>query len=81
MANAHGLAATVHAIGDRANREVLNIYAEAVGAGLAPAHLRNRSEHVQLLHPADACRLAELGVIASMQPLQATSDMHIADQH
>jgi predicted amidohydrolase YtcJ len=79
-ANAHGLAATVHAIGDRANREVLDIFAE-VGAGLAPARLRNRIEHVQLLHPDDACRLAELGVIASMQPLHATSDMRIADQY
>lgn len=85
-ANAHGLAATIHAIGDRANREVLNIYTEArdklaVGAGLAPVRLRNRIEHVQLLHPDDAGRLAELGVIASMQPLHATSDMHIAEQH
>ncbi len=80
-ANAHGLAATVHAIGDRANREILDIYAETVEAGLALTHLPNRIEHVQLLHPADACRLAELGIVASMQPLHATSDMHIADQH
>lgn len=79
-ANAHGLAATVHAIGDRANREVLNIFAEARKV-LGRTGLRNRIEHVQLLHPDDACRLAELGVIASMQPLHATSDMHIADQH
>ena len=79
-ANAHGLAATVHAIGDRANREVLDIYAEARRT-LGETGLRNRIEHVQLLHPDDACRLAKLGVIASMQPLHATSDMHIADQH
>jgi hypothetical protein len=79
-ANAHGLAATVHAIGDRANREVLNIFAKARGgAGMPRPHIRNRIEHVQLLHPADACRLAELGVVASMQPLHATSDMHMAD--
>lgn len=78
-ANAHGLAATVHAIGDRANREVLNIYAE-VHSALGETGLRNRIEHVQLIHPDDACRLADLGVIASMQPLHATSDMHIADQ-
>ncbi len=84
-ANAHGLAAAIHAIGDRANREILNIYAEAravaVGAGSPRPHLRNRIEHVQLLHPDDAGRLAELGVIASMQPLHATSDMYIAEQH
>jgi predicted amidohydrolase YtcJ len=76
-ANAHGLAATVHAIGDRANREVLDIFAARklpIGAGVVTARLRNRIEHVQLLRPADACRLAELGVIASMQPLHATSD-------
>jgi predicted amidohydrolase YtcJ len=84
-ANAHGLAATVHAIGDRANREVLNIYAAAaqqVAADkLGETGLRNSIEHVQLIHPDDACRLAELGVIASMQPLHATSDMVIAEQH
>lgn len=84
-ANAHGLAATIHAIGDRANREILDIYAEAqaVGAGSPRPYnrLRNRIEHVQLLHPDDACRLAELGAIASMQPLHATSDMDIAEQH
>lgn len=79
-ANAHGLAATVHAIGDRAIREVLDIYKEARRA-LGVTGLRNRIEHVQLVHPDDACRLAELGVIASMQPIHATSDMHIADQH
>lgn len=79
-ANAHGLAATVHAIGDRANREVLDSYAAARGQ-LGETGLRNRIEHVQLLHPADACRLAELGVIASMQPLHATSDMDIAERH
>ncbi len=80
-ANAHGLAATVHAIGDRANREILDIYAETIGAGARPAHLRNRIEHVQLLHGDDAGRLAALGVIASMQPLHATSDMVMAEQH
>jgi len=79
-ANAHGLASTIHAIGDRANREVLNIYADARRI-LGETGLRNRIEHVQLIHADDACRLANLGVIASMQPLHATSDMYIADQH
>jgi hypothetical protein len=41
--------------------------------------IRHRIEHVQLIHPEDAPRLASLGVIASMQPLHATSDMHMAD--
>lgn len=79
-ANGHGLAATAHANGDRANREVLNSFAEARRM-LWKTGLPNRIEHVQLLHPNDACRLAELGLIASMQQLHATSDMHIADQH
>jgi predicted amidohydrolase YtcJ len=78
-ANQGGLAANIHAIGDRANREVLDIYAR-VRAQLGPSMLRNRIEHVQLLDPQDAGRLAELGVIASMQPIHATSDMRMADR-
>jgi predicted amidohydrolase YtcJ len=77
---AHGLAATDHAIGDRAVREVLNIYAQ-VRDKLGKTGLRNSIEHVQLIHSDDACRLAELDLIASMQPLHATPDMYIAEQH
>ena len=76
-----GLGMTVHAIGDRANHEVLNAYEQLRGYerehGL-PA-LRHRIEHVQILHPDDAARLARLNVIASMQPIHATSDMRAAD--
>ncbi|NLF51149.1 MAG: amidohydrolase [Leptolinea sp.] len=79
-ANSNGLAVAIHAIGDRANREVLNIFAEAKKQ-YPHSGLRNRIEHVQLLAPEDLGRLAELGVIASMQPLHATSDMYIADKH
>lgn len=79
-ANAHGLATAIHAIGDRANREILNIYAEA-RKRLPSTLLRNRIEHVQLLAPEDRGRLADLGVIASMQPIHATSDMDIAEKH
>ena len=46
-----------------------------------PSHLRHRIEHVQLLHPDDAPRLAQLDVIASMQPIHATSDMQMADDY
>jgi predicted amidohydrolase YtcJ len=78
-----GLGLTVHAIGDRANHEVLNAYEQLRGyerkRGL-PA-LRHRIEHVQVLHPQDAGRLAELNVVASMQPVHATSDMRMADQY
>ncbi len=43
--------------------------------------LRHRIEHVQLIHPEDAHRLAELNIIASMQPIHATSDMRMADRY
>jgi predicted amidohydrolase YtcJ len=83
-ASANGLSVTIHAIGDRANHDVLDVY-EAVREeefgqnqrGL----LRHRIEHVQLLHPSDLHRLAQLNVIASMQPIHATSDMDIADSY
>jgi predicted amidohydrolase YtcJ len=73
-----GIASFVHAIGDRANREVLNAIAVSRKAGQG-RHLRHRIEHTQLLHPDDVPRLAELGVIASMQPIHATQDMLLAD--
>jgi len=75
-----GIAAFVHAIGDRANREVLDAIeaSRRAGEGL---HLRHRIEHTQVLHPDDIPRLAELGVIASMQPIHATQDMLLADAH
>jgi len=77
-----GLSMTVHAIGDRANHEVLNAYQQLRGyekeKGLP--HLRHRIEHVQVLHPDDAPRLAQLNVIASMQPIHAPSDMFAADR-
>lgn len=77
-----GLGMTVHAIGDRANHEVLDAFEHLrnyeTEQGLP--HLRHRIEHVQVLHPDDVHRLAELNVIASMQPIHATSDMLIADQ-
>ncbi len=79
-ANRGGISANIHAIGDRANHEVLNIYADA-RRQQGKNGLRNRIEHVQLLAPQDYARLAELGVIASMQPIHATSDMLAADKY
>lgn len=82
-AAAGGLSLAVHAIGDRANRAVLDGLARLrqyeQQNGL-PA-LRHRIEHVQVIHPDDASRLAELGVAASMQPLHAPSDMLMADRY
>jgi hypothetical protein len=78
-----GLSMTVHAIGDRANHEVLDAYEQLRryerDQGLPP--LRHRIEHVQVLHADDAPRLAALDVIASMQPIHATSDMLMADKY
>jgi len=78
-----GLGMTVHAIGDRANHEVLDAYGQlrAYEREKGLPHLRHRIEHVQLLHPDDAQRLAQLDVIASMQPIHATSDMLMADRY
>jgi hypothetical protein len=84
LAAENGLSMAVHAIGDRANREVLDAY-ERLRAyerdHLGSPDLRHRIEHVQLIHPADAGRLGALNIIASMQPLHATSDMVMADRH
>lgn len=76
-----GLGMTVHAIGDRANHEVLNAYQHlrVYEKENHLPHLRHRIEHVQVVHPDDAPRLAQLDIIASMQPIHATSDMLMAD--
>jgi predicted amidohydrolase YtcJ len=83
QAAAGGLSLAIHAIGDRANHEVLTAFAHLrryeTEQGLP--HLRHRIEHVQVLHPQDYGRLSELGVIASVQPIHATSDMWMADRH
>ena len=73
---AGGLSLAVHAIGDRANRMVLDVLADVGGSGL-----RHRIEHVQLLHPNDVGRLAALGIVASMQPIHATQDHEMADRY
>jgi len=77
-----GLSMTVHAIGDRANHEVLNAYQQlrAYEKEKGLPHLRHRIEHVQVLHPDDVPRFAQLNVIASMQPIHAPSDMLIAER-
>jgi predicted amidohydrolase YtcJ len=64
----------IHAIGDRANREVLDIYEEAFKAHPEKKDLRWRIEHSQHLHPDDIPRFGLLGVIASMQGIHCTSD-------
>jgi len=70
----HGFQLCVHAIGDRANRETLDIFEAAFAGRDLPSGLRWRIEHAQHLDPDDIPRFAKLGVIASMQPIHATSD-------
>ena len=74
IAIAHGFQLCVHAIGDRANREVLDIYQQAFAAHPEAKNLRWRIEHAQHLNAADIPRFGKLGVIAAMQGIHCTSD-------
>jgi predicted amidohydrolase YtcJ len=68
-----GLSVAVHAIGDRANAELLDIFAE-VAKENGPRDRRFRVEHAQHLRPVDYARFRELGVIPSMQPYHVIDD-------
>ncbi len=92
IAAKNGLSVTVHAIGNKANHDILDVYealrqeemsrgAGMMGSGGEKVLLRHRIEHVQVLHPSDLNRLAELNVIASMQPIHATSDIDMASRY
>jgi len=70
----NGYQLCVHAIGDRANREVLNLYERVFREHPEKKDLRWRIEHAQHLNPQDIPRFAKLGVIAAMQGIHATSD-------
>ena len=74
-----GLQLAVHAIGDGANRQVLDAY-ERLLPEFPDNPGRHRIEHVQVLDGADIPRFAALGVIAAMQPIHATSDMYWAGE-
>ncbi len=71
LARENGYQLCVHAIGDRGNRETLDIFEEAMGDDTS---LRWRVEHAQHLSPEDIPRFADLGVVASMQGIHCTSD-------
>ncbi|MCG8346556.1 MAG: amidohydrolase [Chloroflexales bacterium] len=90
-ANQAGISVVIHAIGDAANRKVLDAIegarnhikstaARAENATPGSLSLPNRIEHAQIVHPKDIGRFAALNVIASMQPIHATSDMQTADE-
>ena len=74
LAIQHGYQLCVHAIGDRANRETLDIYDSIFREHPGKVDLRWRIEHAQHLNPADIPRFAKFGVIAAMQGVHATSD-------
>ncbi len=77
-----GVQVEIHAIGDRGNRAVLDLYQQAFAAvparDRAVAEPRWRIEHAQVLTASDIPRFARLGVIASMQPSHAISDLFFA---
>jgi len=80
-ADAAGLAVCIHAIGDRANRELITVFEglqdrqrdSSVSRLLAP----HKIEHLQIIRPEDLVRLAKLRVVASLQPMQVTDDIPI----
>jgi predicted amidohydrolase YtcJ len=74
IALANGVQLCVHAIGDRANREVLNVYERAFKSRPEAKDLRWRIEHAQHISAADIPRFGQLGVIPAMQGVHATSD-------
>jgi predicted amidohydrolase YtcJ len=78
LAAASGIAVAIHAIGDRAVRVALDAIAPTRKS--AP-QLRQKIEHVQLVRAADLARFGALGIIASMQPIHATSDRDLADRY
>ena len=84
-ASAFGLPSSIHAIGDKAVHDALDIFEsvrrEEAERGERRSDRRHRIEHVQIIHPGDVDRLATLDVIASMQPIHATSDMVMADRY
>lgn len=83
MAAISGISLATHAIGDRANHEVIKAYIQLrdLEKRTGRLQLRHRIEHVQVLHPDHLRLLAENGIIASMQPIHTTSDMDTADRH
>lgn len=74
---AKGFQMCTHAIGDSANREILNIYAKVLKG---TNDLRWRIEHAQVVHPADFTKFSTYSVVPSVQPTHATSDMYWAGE-
>ncbi|GAB3199558.1 putative amidohydrolase YtcJ [Pontibacter aydingkolensis] len=75
LMNQHGFQMNTHAIGDSANRLLLNIYGEVLGG---KNDKRWRIEHSQIINPADMNKFGQYSIIPSVQPTHATSDMYWA---
>jgi predicted amidohydrolase YtcJ len=82
-----GLAVMIHAIGDRANREVISVFEELKNSRLrdkngpyAPPAISHRIEHVQMIRPEDLKRLAQLGIPACVQPHNMILDIGMIDE-
>lgn len=77
IAKENNFQVNTHAIGDSANRTILNIYGEFLEKG---NDRRWRVEHAQTVHPKDQSKFARFGILPSVQPTHATSDMYWADE-
>jgi predicted amidohydrolase YtcJ len=82
-----GLAVMVHAIGERANREVIAVFekvfrkrAEQGKVGSPPPAVSHRMEHVQMIRPEDVARLAALDLVACVQPHNMILDINMIDE-
>jgi predicted amidohydrolase YtcJ len=75
-----GFSVAVHAIGDRANMEVLDVY-EQVRREIPQADVVLRVEHAQILRGEDIPRFGRARVVASMQPIHIVADMRVAEQY
>lgn len=80
-AHAAGLAVSIHAIGDRANRELVSVFEEVLGSerDAAPS-APHRIEHVQNIRPEDVRRLGRLGIVASVQPIHVPDDFPMIEK-
>jgi predicted amidohydrolase YtcJ len=81
-ADRSGLAVAVHAIGDRANRELINVFEEVLmrGNSKSPPLANHRIEHVQNIQPDELQRMSRLGISASVQPIHITDDIPMLEQ-
>ena len=82
-ATRHGISSAIHAIGDRAVHDVLDVLSELrkdeQDMGVDPRNRRHRIEHVQVIQPEDIPRLRELEVLGAVQPIHATQDKELVD--